>query len=88
MNRVLCLLVIGYLYMHCPPVSWALGIIIKFFLFLFIAVMALRTVTRRFGSKFLPMFSSTNLLHSHATSFGWFISLSPSLPSSIPCIKI
>ncbi|XP_022158095.1 2-methoxy-6-polyprenyl-1,4-benzoquinol methylase, mitochondrial isoform X1 [Momordica charantia] len=33
--------------------------------------MALRTVTRRFGSKFLPMFSSTNLLHSHATSFGF-----------------
>ncbi|XP_011653548.1 2-methoxy-6-polyprenyl-1,4-benzoquinol methylase, mitochondrial isoform X3 [Cucumis sativus] len=33
--------------------------------------MALRSVTRRIGSKFFPMFSSANLLHSHATSFGF-----------------
>ncbi|KAK7841783.1 2-methoxy-6-polyprenyl-1 [Quercus suber] len=33
--------------------------------------MALRTVTRKLGSKLLPRFSSTSLLHSHATSFGF-----------------
>ncbi|XP_050936544.1 2-methoxy-6-polyprenyl-1,4-benzoquinol methylase, mitochondrial isoform X2 [Cucumis melo] len=33
--------------------------------------MALRSVTRRIGSKFFPMFSSANQLHSHATSFGF-----------------
>lgn len=34
--------------------------------------MALRTVTRRFGNKLLPVLSSTSrLLHSHATSFGF-----------------
>ncbi|XP_061340089.1 2-methoxy-6-polyprenyl-1,4-benzoquinol methylase, mitochondrial [Gastrolobium bilobum] len=34
--------------------------------------MALRTVTRRFGNKLSPMLSSTSrLLHSHATSFGF-----------------
>ncbi|KAL4011014.1 hypothetical protein IC575_028056 [Cucumis melo] len=35
------------------------------------SVMALRSVTRRIGSKFFPMFSSANQLHSHATSFGF-----------------
>ncbi|KAG6583494.1 2-methoxy-6-polyprenyl-1,4-benzoquinol methylase, mitochondrial, partial [Cucurbita argyrosperma subsp. sororia] len=34
-------------------------------------VMALRSVTRRIGSKIFPMFSSANHLHSHATSFGF-----------------
>ncbi|XP_022965008.1 2-methoxy-6-polyprenyl-1,4-benzoquinol methylase, mitochondrial-like isoform X1 [Cucurbita moschata] len=33
--------------------------------------MALRSVTRRIGSKIFPMFSSANHLHSHATSFGF-----------------
>ncbi|KAK4576538.1 hypothetical protein RGQ29_027190 [Quercus rubra] len=33
--------------------------------------MALRMVTRKLGSKLLPRFSSTSLLHSHATSFGF-----------------
>lgn len=33
--------------------------------------MALRLVSRKLGSKFLPMLSSTSLLHSHATSFGF-----------------
>lgn len=46
------------------------------FTYFFIAVMALRSVTRTIGSKLFPMFSSANLLHSHATSFGWFISFS------------
>ncbi|CAK7337526.1 unnamed protein product [Dovyalis caffra] len=36
-----------------------------------LAVMALRLVSRKLGSKFLPMLSSTSLLHSHATSFGF-----------------
>ncbi|KAK4576532.1 hypothetical protein RGQ29_027186 [Quercus rubra] len=31
--------------------------------------MGLRMVTRKLGSKLLPRFSSTSLLHSHATSF-------------------
>ncbi|KAK7849078.1 2-methoxy-6-polyprenyl-1 [Quercus suber] len=33
--------------------------------------MALRMATRRLGSKLLPRFSSTSVLHSHATSFGF-----------------
>ncbi|XP_031262527.1 2-methoxy-6-polyprenyl-1,4-benzoquinol methylase, mitochondrial-like [Pistacia vera] len=33
--------------------------------------MALRLVTRKLGSKLLPMCSSASLLHSHATSFGY-----------------
>ncbi|KAM2661008.1 hypothetical protein EV2_023366 [Malus domestica] len=33
--------------------------------------MALRTVTRKLGSKLLPLFSPAALLHSHATSFGF-----------------
>lgn len=33
--------------------------------------MALKLVSRKLGSKFLPMLSSTSPLHSHATSFGF-----------------
>ncbi|KAH9653825.1 2-methoxy-6-polyprenyl-1,4-benzoquinol methylase [Citrus sinensis] len=33
--------------------------------------MAVRVVTRNLGSRLLPMLSSTSLLHSHATSFGF-----------------
>ncbi|GAV76010.1 Ubie_methyltran domain-containing protein [Cephalotus follicularis] len=33
--------------------------------------MALRSLTRKFGSKLLPRLSSSSLLHSHATSFGF-----------------
>ncbi|KAJ6372360.1 hypothetical protein OIU76_026780 [Salix suchowensis] len=33
--------------------------------------MAMRLVSRKLGSKFMPMLSSTSLLHSHATSFGF-----------------
>lgn len=33
--------------------------------------MALRLVSRKLGSRFFPMFSSTTQLHSHATSFGF-----------------
>ncbi|KDP40412.1 hypothetical protein JCGZ_03762 [Jatropha curcas] len=33
--------------------------------------MALRLATRKFGSRFFPMFSSSSQLHSHATSFGF-----------------
>ena len=41
-----------------------------------LTAMALRMVTRKLGSKLLPRFSSTSLLHSHATSFGLSFSLS------------
>ncbi|PRQ37265.1 putative 2-methoxy-6-polyprenyl-1,4-benzoquinol methylase [Rosa chinensis] len=33
--------------------------------------MALRTVSRKIGSKLLPRFCPASLLHSHATSFGF-----------------
>ncbi|XP_037491210.1 LOW QUALITY PROTEIN: 2-methoxy-6-polyprenyl-1,4-benzoquinol methylase, mitochondrial [Jatropha curcas] len=33
--------------------------------------MALRLASRKFGSRFFPIFSSTSQLHSHATSFGF-----------------
>ena len=49
------------------------------FLFLRLTAMGLRMVTRKLGSKLLPRFSSTSLLHSHATSFGLYFSLSLSL---------
>lgn len=70
--------VLGFLWMHCPTLLFIckLGIWENELFRFCIAVMALRIVTRRFGSKVLPLFSSANLLHSHATSFGWFISLS------------
>ncbi|KAL6194487.1 hypothetical protein ACLB2K_035571 [Fragaria x ananassa] len=40
--------------------------------FVYIPVMALRSVTRKLGSKLLPRLSpASSLLHSHATSFGF-----------------
>jgi len=39
-----------------------------------VALVALWLASRKLGSKFLPMLSSTSLLHSHATSFGRFFS--------------
>lgn len=46
------------------------------FLFLRLTAMGLRMVTRKLRSKLFPRFSSTSLLHSHATSFGLSFSLS------------